>query len=93
MDNFKKLVWRAEQLAWYGGQRTLFTLRLKGEFEGFRKDMRATEDWEHRVFLESEEIMNGDGKVIWPHISVDGDDVEEAAEKALLLIEGLIPPQ
>lgn len=89
MKSWEELLKRARDLAWYGGQRSLVNLVFKGEFEGFRKDMRATEDWEHRFFITTEQIINGSGKVVWPSISVEGDTLEEVSKKALELLPRL----
>ena len=73
---------RARSLGWYSGKRALINFSFKGGFE----EWGAYECWGHRVFLETEEIIGENGKIIWPYISVDGNDIEEVAEKALQIL-------
>jgi len=84
IDSWKKLMMKAYRLGWYGGRRSLINLSMKGDFEGWSG--RASETWEHRFYITTEEII-GNGKVIWPMINVDGKTLEEASVRALEKLE------
>ena len=83
-DSFKELVAHAYNLGWYSGRKTLFNLKCEGEFEGFKG--RATEDWEQRFHLTSEEILFENGKKV-PEISVYGETVKEVCDKAMQFLK------
>lgn len=83
MDSWTTLMQMAYRLGWYGGTRSLVNLQIKGAFEGWSG--RASETWEQRFFITTEEII-ADGKVIWPGIAVEGETLEEASNKAINLI-------
>ena|ERR1035437_8949923 len=86
MDSFKELMNRAYNLGWYSGRKTLVTLKMDGEFEGFSG--RASESWEQRFFVETEEVKGDGDKLVWPHIKVSGATVEEACKAALDRLDG-----
>jgi hypothetical protein len=88
-DSFKQLVARAHNLGWYGGRKTLFNLKCEGDFEGWSG--RASETWEQRFTLTSEEIIFDGGKKI-PALDISGSSVKEVCDKALKEL-GLIPPK
>jgi len=83
LDSFKKLLHYAHSLGWYSGKRTLFNLKCEGSFEGWTG--RATEDWEQRFTLTSEEILLQNGKKI-PALDIVGKSVKEVCEQALVAL-------
>ena len=84
MNSFEKLIEKAYELAWYTTCQTLINLSMKGEFEGWSG--RASECWEHRFYIRSDEIMI-DGKVAWPAIDVMGESLEDVSLKALQALQ------
>ncbi len=86
-DSFKQLVAHAYDLGWYSGRKTLFNLKCEGEFEGFKG--RATEAWEQRFILTSEEILFENGKKV-PALNITGETIKEVCDKALKEL-GLTP--
>ena len=78
-DSFEKLVARAYNLGWYSGRKTLFNLKCEGEFEGFSG--RASETWEQRFILTSEEIEINKKKM--PALNITGKSIKEVCDKAL----------
>jgi hypothetical protein len=82
-DSFKELVKHAYMLGWYSGRKTLFNLKCEGEFEGFYG--RASEAWNQQFTLTTEEVLLENGKKI-PAISVKGETIKEACDKALKLL-------
>lgn len=80
-DSFKELLKMSYNLGWYGGKHNLFTIRCEGEFEGFSH--RASETWEQQFILTSDEIKSGEGKVIWPTLSITGGTIKEVCDKAI----------
>jgi len=89
LDSFKELLRLAYNLGWYHGRKVLFNLKCEGEFEGFHS--RASERWEQRFILTSDEIQQN-GKIIWPKIELTGETPKEVCDKALALIKVLEPP-
>ncbi len=82
-DSFKKLVEYAYSLGWYSGRKTLFNLKCEGEFEGFYG--RASESWNQRFVLTSEEIFIQNGRKI-PALEITGESIKEVCDKALKII-------
>lgn len=82
-DSFKQLVQHAYNLGWYGGRKTLFNLKCEGEFEGWSG--RASETWEQRFILTSEEILFDFGKKA-PGLNITGETVKEVCDKAIKLL-------
>ena len=79
-DSFKKLVAHALNLGWYSGRKTLFNLKCEGAFEGWTG--RATETWEHKFTLTSEEIIQTkDNKIL--ALNIEGKTIKEVCDKAL----------
>jgi hypothetical protein len=87
-ENFMQLIRFCYGLGWYQGRRNLFTLRMQGEFEGFSR--QATETWEQRFVIETEEIQCSGGIVI-PAITVYGQTVEAVSKLALNKLTGKVP--
>jgi hypothetical protein len=83
-DSFKELVAYAYNLGMYGGKKNLFTIKCEGEFEGFSG--RATETWEQKFTLTTDEIKFENGKII-PPISIEGKSIKEVCDKALVIIK------
>ena len=79
-DSLKDLVIYAYSLGWYSGRKTLFNLKCEGEFEGWSG--RASETWEQRFTLTSEEIFFENGKKI-PALNITGTNIKEVCDKAL----------
>jgi hypothetical protein len=85
-DSFKELVAHAYNLGWYGGRRILFNLKCEGAFEGWSG--RATEDWEQRFTLTSDDIqIDGDGGRTIPALNITGSSVKEVCDKALAILK------
>ncbi len=85
-DSFKELVAHAYNLGWYGGRKTLFNLKCEGDFEGWSG--RASEDWEQRFTLTSEEIITDNGKK-YPALHIEGESVKEVCDKALKFLTSI----
>ncbi len=83
-DSFRELLSHAHNLGWYSGSKVLFNIKCEGDFEGWSG--RATETWEQRFTLTSEEIKTGSGKTI-PAINVYGETIKEVCDKALKAIK------
>lgn len=83
-DSFKELVAHAYSLGMYHGRKNIFDLKCEGQFEGFSR--RATETWEVRFIVTSDEILFENGRVI-PSINVYGSSVKEVCDKALELLK------
>ena len=79
-DSLKQLVAHAYNLGWYSGRKTLFNLKCEGEFEGFYG--RASETWEQRFILTSEEILFENGKKV-PALNITGGSINEVCNKTL----------
>ena len=79
-DSFKELVAYAYNLGWYSGRKTLFNLKCEGDFEGWSG--RASETWEQRFTLTSEEIIVENGKK-YPALYIEGGSVKEVCDKAM----------
>lgn len=62
LDGFAELLRWAYRHGWYGGRKNLFKITMEGEFEGFSG--RASETWEQRFIIETDEIRAGDGKLL-----------------------------
>ena len=83
LDSLNQLLTFYHLLAWYGERKTLLNLKFEGEFEGFTG--RASEGWEHRFILTSDEIKIENGKII-PRIKIIGKTVDEVCSKAIKLL-------
>lgn len=79
-DSFHKLVNYAYSLGWYSGTKTLFNIKCEGAFEGFSG--RASETWEQRFTLTSDEIIIEDKK--YPALNISGKSIKEICDKALV---------
>ena len=79
-DSFHKLVNYAYNLGWYSGTKTLFNIKCEGAFEGFSS--RASETWEQRFTLTSDEIVIKDKK--YPALNISGKSIKEICDKALI---------
>lgn len=79
-ESLKQLLAYAYNLAWYGGRKTLFNIKCEGDFEGWSG--KASETWEHRFTLTSEEIITENKKKI-PALSIEGETIKEVCDKAL----------
>jgi hypothetical protein len=67
-------------IGWFGGSKTPLTIKMESEFEGFSG--RASETWEQRFIVETEEITDG-GKYLLKHVRAVGATLEEACSEAL----------
>lgn len=81
MDALKALMQRAYSLGWFAGRKNLVTISIESEFEGFSG--RASESWEHRFVVHTEEVRGDGDKVIWPALMEYGETLEEACHKVL----------
>ncbi len=82
-DSFGELVKFAYNLGWYSGRKTLFNLKCEGEFEGWSG--RASETWEQRFILTSEEIIFESNKKI-PALNITGKTIKEVCDKAMAIL-------
>lgn len=85
LDSFKELLHYAYNLGWYSGEKELFNIKCLGAFEGFSG--RASEDWEQKFILTSEEIKTETRTI--PAIEVSGETIGELCDKALKIIQTL----
>lgn len=82
MSDFERFVHFFRSLGLYSStHRPLWSLRMEGAFEGWTG--KATEDMEHRYFIEVHEFF----QFQIPSIRVDGKSVEEVSANALQEIE------
>ena len=89
-DSFKELLHHAYMLGWYGGRKTLFNIKCEGKFEGWSG--RASETWEQRFILTSEEIKCEAGTKI-PALNITGESIKEVCDKAMEILMPISPPK
>ena len=84
MNNLEQLIKDFERIAWYTGKSNL-KINIFGEFEGFYG--KASEDWEHSIVIESNEVIDSAGEIIWPSLKVTGkrfEDLDSVAKRFLI---------
>lgn len=84
-DSFKELVTYAYRLGWYD-YTNIFTLKCDGGFERFSG--RASETWEQRFTLSSEDVVFSKDKKI-PAFSFTGETIKEVCDKVMEYLKSI----
>lgn len=82
MENWKKLMQMCYTLGWYGGVKDLVKLTITAGFEVGG----AYESWGCEFRIETPEVKNDKGDIIWQSISVTAKTLDDVAKNAIELI-------
>ena len=88
-DSFGELIQHCYSQGWYSKTHEFFSLKMIGGFEAFSH--RATESWEYKFVLTSNEIFadssNEQKILIMPKFEFEGSTVKEVCDLAMLKLK------
>jgi hypothetical protein len=76
----KELMQYCYKVQWFSGRKTPLTIKMEAEYEGFSG--QASNCWEQRWIVETQEIIDGHN-IRLKHVVATGETLEEACVQAL----------